>query len=58
MSKEVLYVPEDHLLEVIQVIRAGLKTEQVSPETREQLTRWCDEEEQYISGSGEDEESD
>jgi hypothetical protein len=49
MAKEVLYVPEESLEEVIRVLRAGLKVETVSEETREQLTKWCDEEEEYLN---------
>lgn len=50
MASEILAVPEDNLAEVIAVIRAGLKTTKVTPETREQLTKWCDEEEAYLRG--------
>lgn len=50
MATEILAVPEDNLVEVIAVIRSGLLTVQVSPDTREALTRWCDEEEAYIKG--------
>lgn len=53
MAKEVLYVPEGRLLEVITVIRAGLQTtKHVSVEVREQLTKWCDEEEDYMLADG------
>lgn len=55
MAKEVLAVPEEHLEEVIKVIRAGLehfyygpRHPGVDPEVREQLLKWCDEEEQYL----------
>lgn len=48
MAVEILAVPEECLAEVIRVIRAGLACEQVSPETRDQLMKWCDEEEGYI----------
>lgn len=52
MAKEILAVPEGSLLEVIKVIRTGLKSlkndRAISKETREQLTKWCDEEEAYI----------
>ena len=52
MAKEILAVPEDHLAEVIAVIRAGLKATEtdgsVSDVTREQLAKWCDEEEEYL----------
>jgi hypothetical protein len=54
MATEILSVPEDHLLEVIKVIRAGLKAtkddKNITPETRQQLTKWCRDEEKYIRG--------
>ena len=52
MAKEVLYVSEDYLPEVILVIRTGLKgvpKGKVSKDVREMLTTWCDEEEAYIT---------
>lgn len=52
MASEVLRVPESRLLEVIEVIRAGLlatkDSEKVSDDTRQHLTDWCDLEEAYI----------
>lgn len=51
---EILCVPEDNLNEVIIVIREGLKHVNVSNETREQLTKWCDEECEYINGTNND----
>lgn len=49
MSKEVLYVSEAHLRDVIRVIRAGLRTTKKLPEeVREHLAKWCDEEEEYL----------
>lgn len=56
MATEILSVPEDSLEEVILVIRNGLKaTKGLSRETRKQLKKWCDEEEEYIkSWSSED----
>jgi len=41
MASEVLAVPEEHLAEVIEIIRAGLKDRDVSPEVREALEEWC-----------------
>ncbi len=43
MASEILAVPEGKLLEVIIVIRAGLRCvdEQVSDEVRKQLAKWC-----------------
>ena len=53
MASEVLAVPEDDLLEVIKIIRAGLKaTKNVTPDVREALTEWCDDEEEYMTRSG------
>ncbi len=50
MASEVLAIPEDHLLEVIRVIRAGLEAlgKDVTKETQQQLKKWCDEEEAYM----------
>jgi len=42
-------VPEDHLMEVIEIIRAGLRaTPNATPEVKRQLTKWCKDEEKYI----------
>jgi len=49
MASEILSVPEEHLAEVIAVIREGLSRLKVSDEVQDQLTRWCDEEEEYIN---------
>ncbi len=49
MATEVLYVPEEHLREVIAVIRWGLCSSDVSEVVAEHLTQWCDEEEEYIT---------
>jgi ABC-type transporter MlaC component len=51
MAKEILTVPEEHLQEVIDIIRAGLYVigNVIKQEVREQLTRWCDEEQEYIN---------
>jgi hypothetical protein len=51
MAKEILAVPEEYLQEVIDVIRAGLHVMSsiVKPETKEQLTKWCDDEQKYIN---------
>lgn len=52
MATEVLYVAEEHLLEVIKVIRAGLKAtgkdRAITASTRMSLANWCDVEEAYI----------
>lgn len=54
MTTELLPVPEEHILDVIKVIRAGLDSveDQVDPEVAEQLKVWCDQEEDYLKGSG------
>jgi len=50
MAIETLNIPEQYLKEVILVIRAGLDitNETISSSVKEQLTTWCDEEEEYI----------
>lgn len=53
MAKEILAIPEEHLAEVIRVIRAGLKSNDgrylnISVETRVQLEKWCAKEESYL----------
>lgn len=57
MAIEVLHVPEQHLLEVVKVIREGLAHTSVSPEVREALATWCDDEERYMQGVDEGEDS-
>jgi mannose/cellobiose epimerase-like protein (N-acyl-D-glucosamine 2-epimerase family) len=54
---EALYVPEEHLREVIEIIRTGLKAKKkVSREVKKQLTKWCNEEEEYLDQCEEDDE--
>lgn len=48
MGSEILAVPEDYLEEVISVIRAGLNEVSVSEDVRYNLTKWCNEEEEYL----------
>ncbi|MFI5296877.1 MAG: hypothetical protein ACHREM_02170 [Polyangiales bacterium] len=52
MAKEALYIPEDDLLDVIAIIRAGLKAtagKRVGrKEARAGLVTWCKEEEAYM----------
>lgn len=49
MATEVLAVPEEHLADVIKVIRRGLEASpDVAPDVREQLTKWANEEADYI----------
>ena len=47
MTSEVLSVPEEHLRDVIKVIRRGLASTKkaIDKEVVKQLTKWCDEEE-------------
>lgn len=52
---ETLYVPEEHLEEVILVIRNGLKnTKKLSKDVRLNLKKWCEEEEQYLKDMQDD----
>ena len=52
--KEALYVPEEHLEEVIRIIRNGLRgTKEVSEEVREELNNWCRETKEYLKSLGE-----
>lgn len=52
MAKEVLYVPEENLEEVIRVLRAGLevlkKDKTITRDTRGALVKWCKDEEKYL----------
>ncbi|MDX9781326.1 MAG: hypothetical protein RBT66_09855 [bacterium] len=55
MANEILYVPEDKLLEVIYVIRAGVSVAtsdghapEISHDTERALLKWCDDEEDYL----------
>lgn len=53
MAAEILSVPEEHLLEVIAIIRTGLKhTKKITPEVEKQLKKWCNEEEDYMISEG------
>ena len=52
MTKEILAIPEQHLQEVIDIIRAGIFSIgvlAVSQEVKDALFQWCDEEEEYLS---------
>jgi hypothetical protein len=51
MASERLVVPEQHLLEVAKVIRAGLDSlrESLHPEVEFQLEKWCSDMERYIN---------
>ena len=51
MARETLSVPEQYLEDVIMVIRAGLiakETDNLNPTVVEQLTIWCNEQENYV----------
>lgn len=51
MASEILAVSEENLLEVINIIRTGLKnSKRVSKSVRKKLTAWCNEEEAYMKG--------
>lgn len=50
---EILAIPEDYLVEVIRVTRAGLRaSKKVSADTRRNLTKWCNEEAEYLKECG------
>jgi hypothetical protein len=50
MASETLSVPEEHLEDVIYVIRRGLLSTKkaIHKDVLKQLTKWCDEEEEYL----------
>jgi hypothetical protein len=48
VAKEVLYVPEDYLKHVIEVIRTGLENEKVPADVSKGLIKWCNDEEEYL----------
>lgn len=48
MASEVLSVPERHLADVINVIRAGLVYAKVPRDVYEGLRDWCNEQENYL----------
>ena len=50
MATELLSVPEEHVPDVIAVIRAGLSLIEVPALVKEALNTWCDEHEAYIGG--------
>ncbi len=53
MAKEALYIPEENLQEVIEIIREGLRAKpETTPNVREALLTWCQEEEDYLKSEG------
>jgi len=55
MAKAILAIPEENLIEVIRVIRMGLKCKSyISNETEKALKKWCIEQETYIVGGNYD----
>jgi len=48
MANEILLIPEESILEVIEIIRIGLQHTCVTEETEKQLLKWCEEEENYL----------
>lgn len=48
MAKEVLAVPEEFLPEVIHVILVGLNEVTVSEDVYQNLTKWCNDELDYL----------
>ena len=51
MGKEALYVPEEKLKHVIEILRTGLEIEKVPADVAEALHKWCKEEEEYLRRS-------
>lgn len=61
MAKETLNIPEEHLQDVIDVIRGGLglAPRQIPhPDVREALSKWCDDIEAHHFGVPDQEEED
>lgn len=52
---ESLHVPEEYLQEVVNVIRAGLKSVKVSSDVKYNLKNWCTESEDYLKELSEEE---
>lgn len=50
MASEILAVPEEHLEDVIYVIRRGLLSTKkgIDREVFEMLTKWCDDNDKYL----------
>ena len=50
MASEVLAVPEEHLQEVIDILKAGMfvMKKNISQDVAHNLGKWCEEEEQYL----------
>lgn len=53
MAKEVLYISEEDLPDVIKVIEAGLKACKIRRNLSAKLKFWCQEEKEYIEMKGE-----
>lgn len=54
MATDILCIPEQHLREVIRIVRAGIGVVIHPPLTKEVvevLTKWCEEEEEYLLGN-------
>lgn len=49
MANEVLIIPEENVMEVVAVIRAGLDVVPISNGTKDNLQKWCDDEEHYFN---------
>ena len=52
MAKEILSIPEEYLLQFIEIIQFGLDslTDEIDSELKEYLLNWCKEEQKYIKG--------
>lgn len=52
MATEILAVPEEHLSDVINIIRAGIRVkDHVDPKAKLLLSIWCDKEQEYLDDS-------
>ena len=49
MGKEILAIPEENILEVIEVIEQGLKVTNVSNDVECNLKEWCREHREYLA---------
>jgi hypothetical protein len=53
---EPLYIPEEHLEEVVELIRFAIRTtKKITPSVRKNLRMWCDEQEDYLKELEDDE---
>lgn len=55
MATESLNVPEEHLAEVVEIIRAGLIVVESADEVAGPLRDWCEDVEEYLARLASDE---